>query len=289
MNPALLALALAAVCSGSAAVVQASAVARVPTANSVSVGFALRLIRNPRYLVALALIAAGFGLSFVALRTLPLFVVQAGRASSLAVTALLSVLALRIRMRRSEVVAVVAIGAGLVLVAVTSAPQVAVDVDQRVRFGLLAAAVAVVPAAALILRMTDRRRSGLLMALLAGCCFGLLALGARIIHNFTPTSLVTDPTAWATGVAGGLGLLCGAMALQRATVMTVTAAMVATETVLGSLLGMIVCADRPAAGLLIPATSGFTLVLAGALALARFGAPEADTDGREQAHRLPIG
>ena len=80
-------------------------------------GFVLRLARSPRYLLALVLVAAGFGLSIIALRTLPLFVVQAGRASSLAITAVLSVLLLHARLRRVEIGAVVGIGAGLVVVA----------------------------------------------------------------------------------------------------------------------------------------------------------------------------
>ena len=124
MTLALLAVAGAAVCSGSAAVLQASAVGRLPTADSMSAGFVGRLARSPRYLLALVLVAGGFGLSILALRTLPLFVVQAGRASSLAITAVLSVLLLRVRLRTAEVIAVIGIGAGLVVVAATAGPAV---------------------------------------------------------------------------------------------------------------------------------------------------------------------
>jgi hypothetical protein len=41
--------------------------------------------------------------------------------------------------------------------------------------------------------------------------------------------------------------------------------------------------------LAVPAMVGFALVLVGALALARFGAPEADADGHEEPATLPIG
>src|SRR6476620_2797645 len=67
MNPGLIAVAAAAVCSGSAAVLQASAVSRLPTSSSVSAGFSGRLARSPRYLLALVLVACGFGLSILAL------------------------------------------------------------------------------------------------------------------------------------------------------------------------------------------------------------------------------
>ncbi len=289
MNLSLLAVGAAAVCSGAAAVLQASAVARLPTATAVTGGFIARLARSPRYLAALALVALGFALSFLALRSLPLFVVQAGRASSLAVTAVLSVLALRVRLRRAELVAVVAIGAGLVVVGLTAGDQSSAEVGTGGRLILLAAAIALIPVAAAILRMRAAARSGLLLAVVAGTCFGLLALGARILRGFEPVTLVADPAAWAMAGAGALGLLAGALALQRASVVTVTAAMVATETVLGSALGMLVCGDRPNPGQAVPAAAGFVLVLAGALTLARFGAPATDADGHEEPATLPIG
>lgn len=288
MNTALVAVAAAACCSGSAAVLQASAVSRLPKASSMSAGFVGRLARSPRYLMALVLVAAGFGLSILALRTLPLFVVQAGRASSLAITALLSVLLLKVRLRRFEVIAVVAIGAGLVVVAATAGEQAVADVGAAARFGLLGAVVLVAVLAAAALRISSPTRSGMALAVLAGLCFGLLALGARLLRGFDPTVLIADPAAWAMAGAGGLGLLLGALALQRATVVSVTSAMVATETVTGAVLGMIVCGDRPADGLAIAAAGGFVLVLAGALVLARFGAPEADAGGHEEPAALPI-
>ncbi|MEP6561882.1 MAG: hypothetical protein ABJD68_12525 [Nakamurella sp.] len=288
MNLPLLAVAAAAICSGSAAVLQASAVSRLPT-SSVSARFVLRLVRSPRYLLALVLVAAGFGLAIIALRTLPLFVVQAGRASSLAITAVLSVLVLHARLRRLEILAVLGIGAGLLVVALTAGPQGEPDVGTASRLALLGAVLLVAPVAAAVLRLTDPTRAGLLLALLAGSCFGLLAVSARLLPGFTPSALIGDPAAWAGAAAGAFGLILGALALQRAPVVSVTSAMVATETVLGAALGMVICADRPAAGLAVPAAAGFLLVLAGALVLARFGAPEADADGHEEPAALPIG
>ncbi|HEY4994651.1 MAG TPA: hypothetical protein VII33_21470 [Nakamurella sp.] len=288
MNLALLAVGAAAVCSGSAAVLQASAVSRLPT-DSMNAGFVVRLARSPRYLLALVLVAGGFSFSILALRSLPLFVVQAGRASSLGVTAVLSVLLLRVRLRVPEVIAVLGIGAGLVVVAATGGEQATPQVGTPARFVLLGAVVAVAVTAGAALRIRPATRAGLVVAVLAGSCFGLLAVGARLLQSFAPSSLIADPAAWAMAAAGGLGLLLAALALQRASVVSVTSAMVATETILGAVLGMVVCGDRPGDGLAIPAVCGFALVLAGALVLARFGAPEPDAGGREEPAVLPIG
>ena len=84
---------------------------------------------------------------------------------------------------------------------------------------------------------------------------------------------LADPAAYAMALAGLLGLLLSATAMQRASAVTVTAATVGTETVVAALLGLVLCGDRPAADGTAYALAGFVLVLAGALALARFGAP----------------
>ena len=288
MNLALLGVGAAAMCSGGAAVLQASAVRRLPATPSVNAGFVVRLARSPRYLLALALVVAGFGLSILALRSLPLFVVQAGRASSLAVTAVLSVLTLRIRLRRHEMVAVAGIVAGLLALAVASGPQNATEVGTATRVAVVGAVLLIALAAGAAVRIRPASRSGVALAVLAGLCFGLLAVGARIIRGFTIPVLLADPAAWAMAAAGMLGLLLGAVALQRATVVTVTGAMVATETLVGAGLGVILCGDRPQPGGTAAAAVGFALVLVGALVLARFGAPEPDVHGHEEPATLPI-
>src|SRR5665647_3083474 len=80
-----------------------------------------------------------FASSFLALRTLPLFVVQAGRASSLAVTAVLAVLVLRTRLKRVEIGAVVVVACGVVLLAAGAGTQRPVLVPLATRVGLLVA------------------------------------------------------------------------------------------------------------------------------------------------------
>jgi drug/metabolite transporter (DMT)-like permease len=279
----------AAFCSGTAAVLQAAAVRRLPTAGGLRPGFAAGLLRSPRYLIALLLVAAGFGLSVLALRTLPLFVVQAGRASSLAVTAVLAVLILRARLRPPELAAIGGVVVGLVLLALSAGPQHSTDVGLVIRLTLLGAVLGAAALAAAAMRITPVARSGLALGVLAGLCFGVLAVGARILAGFAPATLITDPAAWAAGLGGVLGLMLGALALQRAAVVGVTAAMVGTEALIGAGLGMLLCGDRPLPGRGGLALLGFALVVAGAMVLARFGAPENPESSPEPEGVLPIG
>ncbi|WP_066582642.1 hypothetical protein [Cellulomonas timonensis] len=274
MLPALLGVAAAALCSGTATVLQALAVRRLPVQERLEAGLVLRLARSRTYLGALALVAAGFAVSFWALRSLPLFLVQAGRASSLAVAAVLAVVMLGARLRRREIGAVVALGAGLVVLAASVAPQTArVDVGAT-RVVLIGGVAVVLGGAVLAVRMRPPARAGVVLAVLAGVGYALLAVGARTLHSFSPMALVADPVAWAMVVAGASGLVLGALALQRAPVVAVTAVMVGVETCLASGLGMALAGDRPSPGAGAGTVAAFALVLAGALAVARFGTPD---------------
>lgn len=276
MVVAFAAVLLSAVCSGTATVLQAGVARRLPTADHLDAGLLLRLARRGPYLVAVALLVLGLLLAVVSLRSLPLFLVQAVRASNLGVTALLSVLVLKQRLLWSELAAVGAVGVGLVLLAFASGPQSTTAVSDGPRFALVAALVVVAGLAMVAARRPPGRESGLVLGLLGGLCFALLALAARLLRGFAPLTLVADPAAWAMGLGGLLGLLIVATAMQRASVVTVTAATVGTETVVGALLGVLVCGDRPVEGGEVYAVVGFALALAGAMGLARFGAPAED-------------
>jgi drug/metabolite transporter (DMT)-like permease len=279
---------LSAVCSGTATVLQAGVARRLTTADHLDPGMLLRLARRGPYLVAVALLVLGLLFAIMGLRSLPLFLVQAVRASSLGVTALLSMLVLKQRLVWSEIAAIGAVGVGLVLLALAAKPQSAAEVSSMVRFGLLVAVVAVGLLAVVAARLPPSRRSGLALGLLSGLCFALLALGARLLHELAPMVLFTDPAAWGMGLAGLLGLLVSATAMQRASVVTVTAATVGTETVVGAVLGVVACGDRPVPGGEGYALLGFALALAAALGLARFGAPAEDAAAQRLVHNDPV-
>jgi drug/metabolite transporter (DMT)-like permease len=264
---------LSAVCSGTATILQAGVARRLPTANRLDPGLLLRLLRRSPYLAALALLIAGMLLAIFSLRTLPLYLVQSVRSSSLGVTALLSVLVLKQRLIWSELAAVAAVVLGIVVLALTSGPQEPADVGDATRFAMLAAVAVLGLAAVLAARQPAGIRSGVTLGIIAGLSLAVLVLGARILRGFAPLTVLADPAAWAMGFAGLLGLLLSATAMQRASVVTVTAAIVATEAIAAALLGLVVCGDRPLAGTEGYAVVGFSLALAGALGLARFGAP----------------
>lgn len=267
-----LAVGASALCSGSAVVLQAVAARRLP--EHAGLGGARWLLRSPVYLGALALVVAGFVLAFTALRGLPVFVVQSGRASSLAVAALLAVPLLGARLRARDWCGLGALGAGLVglAVAVTSAPGSVPGL--AVRVGMVVVAAVLAAAARVVATRGGSARSGLLLAVGAGLGYGLLALGARVVDLSSLPALLTDPAAWAGGLGGVLGLGLTVVALRRTPVMAATAATVATETTVGAVLGVLVAGDHARPGLTWLAVLAFAAVLGGTLLVTRAG-----TDG----------
>src|SRR3954469_23577154 len=84
--PALVAALGCAVCYGTGSVLEQVGARRERTATSIDPRLLLRLAGQAPYVAGLALDGVGWALSLLALRTLPLFLVQSAVAASIAVT-----------------------------------------------------------------------------------------------------------------------------------------------------------------------------------------------------------
>lgn len=249
-----------------------------------------RLLRSAPYVLGLLLDAVGFGLSFVALHTLPLFTVEAIVASSLAVTALLAVAILGMRPSMIEWMALICVTTGLILLASSAKRQAPVQLDDLDRW-LLVISVAAVGAVAVAVarrRRTPTRGDSWALGILAGLMYGAAGIGARVLRTpATPWRFVLDPALYAMALAGILGLLLYAMALQRGSVTVATSAVVVAETLMPAVVGILLLGDRPAPDRGALAGFGFALTVAGAVALARYGEPPPRK--AERFSDLPIG
>ena len=140
-----------------------------------------------------------------------------------------------------------AVGVGIVTLALTSGPQEAAEVATA--SGSACSRRSRRSVSSPFRPRSDRRGCGRRRAQgRRRLSLAILVLGARILRGFGPLTLLADPAAWAIGFAGLLGLLVSATAMQRASVVTVTAATVAAEAVAAAMLGLVVCGDRPMAG-----------------------------------------
>ncbi|WP_456824324.1 hypothetical protein [Cellulomonas sp. P5_E12] len=255
-------------------VLQAAAARHLPANVRLGASLVGGLARSPLYLVALVLVALGAGFAFVALRTLPLFAVQAGRASSLAVSAVLAVAFLGARLRWSDWLGLAGLGVGLVVLALAVAPESAHPAAAGTTWLVVGATVVIGALAAVTAAGRPTPWRGLVLAGLSGLAFGITALGAHVVDITSVADVLTDPIAWSAGLCSLLGLAIAALALRRAAVVPVTALMVSIETVAGAALGIALAGDRPAEGAGTASAVAFVLVLVGAVVVARFGSPE---------------
>ena len=261
----LAAAALAALAYGSATILQAQAVAVAGPGT----GLLRRLLLQRRYVAGLSLDLLGFGAAAFALRSQPLFLVQAALAASVGVTALLSRLVLGVALRRPEVVALVALGIGLLSMAASAQEGPAHQVGRLAGWLLVAGAVLLFAAAPWALR-----HSGALTAAVAGLAGGAAGISARVlVVPDRAWHLVGSPTALAL-VA--YGLLCAwtfAEALQATSVTVATAVCFAVSTVVPAVVGLALLGDLTRPGRGLAAGVGVTAVVLSTIALARFSAP----------------
>jgi drug/metabolite transporter (DMT)-like permease len=265
-------------CYGVGSVLQAVAARRTEATVGLDPRLMLRLARSWPYLAGLALDAVGFVLMLVAVRSLPLFVVQAVVASFLAVTAVLGAVFLHMPLSGRDRLGLAAVTGGVVLVALSAAPEGHVPAAGGPAWGVLVAAVLLAGLAPVVGRMTGPSGAAALGAV-AGLAFGATSVAARLL----PTSpswhhrgealrrLAASPATYALVLAGAVALLAYSTALQRGSVTVATAPLVVGETIAPAVVGLVLLGDHARSGWAGAAVLGFALAVGGAVAMARHG------------------
>ncbi|RFC72721.1 hypothetical protein [Streptomyces sp. AcE210] len=262
----------AAVCFGTASVLQAVAAraAEPGSGSGVDAALLLRALRQWRYVAGLGLDLLGFVLQVVALRSIPIYAVGAALAASLAVTAVVSTRLLNVRLSGVEWGAVGVVVAGLAMLGLASGTEGEQAGSDALRYAMLATALGVLLIGAVAGRLPGRGRA-LALGLGSGFGFGVVEVSVRLIDDVSPGALLSNPATYALLLGGGAAFLLLTSALQKGSVTTATAGMVVGETVGPALIGVIWLGDRTREGLGWLAVLGFVVAVAGALALARFG------------------
>jgi drug/metabolite transporter (DMT)-like permease len=259
----------AAVLFGSASIVQATAVRRIPRSAGLSTRLVVELLGQPLFLIAMAMNLVGFSLHLVALRSIPLFLAQAGIAASLAVTALLAVRVHDDELQRADWAAVAGTCVGLALLAASSGSVGDETASQTFIIGLCAALAVLATGGFLASRMQGALSTELL-GLLAGFGFAGVSVSARVLPGLAPATVVAAPSAYALAISGALAFLLYSVALQRGSVTGATAPMIVSQTVTPAAVGVLLLHDGIRPGWIPIAAIGFVVTGLGALQLARF-------------------
>ena len=124
-----------------------------------------------------------------------------------------------------------------------------------------------------------RRLAGAVgLAVVSGLAFSGTAISARTLPlGHGVGGLVHEPLAWALVGYGVLGLLLFSIALQRGSVTVTNAVLFAVETVVPTVIGVVLLGDRARSGLWPLMITGTIAAVAGAVLLALWTEPEAGT------------
>lgn len=264
---------VAALSYGFGSVLQAAAARRAEMRPNLDPMLLVRLARQLPYVAGLALDLLGFLAAVVALRNLPLFMVQSAVAGSVGVTAIAASVAFGIRLQRYERVALVGLVLGFALLAVSARPEHATGLNGPGRWLLLGGVAVVLVLGALSARLDDRR-AGVGLALCAGLSWAGTGIAARVLHIPSPLwHVVTDPVAIALVAYGGLGVLFFATALQRGSVTAAAALVFSVETVFPAVVGLAFLGDRARSHFEVVAVLGFVVAVGASIALARRSEP----------------
>ncbi|TWE07971.1 hypothetical protein [Rudaeicoccus suwonensis] len=260
---------IAALAYGAATILQAMGVRRMAQ-QPADTTLLQRLMAGRLYAVGLALDGLGFVASFAALRTLPLFLVESMLASSVAVTAILAVWLLGVRLSRREIIALAVVGAGLVMLAVSAHEGHGKHLGHRGNWGLVIESLVVGVILAVGCLDKTPGRSSLTLAVASGLGFGITGIAARVLAFADPWwKTVTHPALLAMAIAGVFAIVAYGFALERGRTTSVAAITFAVETVLPALIGLVFLGDKVRHHFGPVAVVGFVVTLAGCLALAR--------------------
>jgi hypothetical protein len=251
-----------AVLTGVASIVQALAARRVAH------GDLGRLVLSPLYLGGSTLDLLGFVCMVGSLHWLPLFLVQCAAASSVGVTALIGRRVLGTHLHHHDLVALLGLGAGLVLLAAGAKVEEATTISTATQWWLVVAAGPVLLVGLALTRFEGPHAGGVL-ATLAGLSFAGTGVASRILSDaHSVAAVVTAPATYALVAFGIGGMAFFAASLQRAPVTIATAALFGVETLAASAVGLLALGDATRHGFKVLTAVGFAITLGSALALA---------------------
>jgi len=258
-----------AVCNGTAVILEKIGVDEQPRQSSFNSAFIVKLVNNAPYMAGIALDIIGWLLTLVAVRALPLFLVQSVVSANIVIAALLDELILRRRLPRRAYGLILMILAGLSVLASTAAPtQVNQPIAEWYQWGALGVLLILGLIGSVLVKL-KARVAAIGLAVIAGIAFGSVSIvGRLLIVNVPFWHFLENPLSWVLIAYSGLGMLFFSIALQRTSATTVNAVAVALQTVAPAAVGIALLGDGVRDGYWPLMLAAMATTLIGAVALA---------------------
>ena len=273
----------AAVLYGFASILQATGARRVAQSEGLDPRLAVRLLQQPAFLGALGLTLFGFLFHLLAVRTIPLFLAQAGIAVSLVVTALLATRVFDDHLSRIEWSAIAAVVVGLVLLSAAAG-----DAGTERAYGGLTVTLFAILTGMLIVGFLASRSEGIVatgvLGLVGGFGYAVVGISSRILPDFEFGDLLRSPATYSLGLGGGLAFYFYSMALQRGSAIAATTPLIAVQTIAPAAAGVFLLGDQVRSGWWPGAILGFAITAAAAIVLVRFEGVRTHGQAPPEAH-----
>lgn len=228
------------------------------------------------FIAGMVLDVIGFAGNIVSARLIPLFLSQTIVSANLVVTAVLGIAVLGVRLRRRDWVAIATVIVSLCVLGLSSGQAGTDTSGSGLHWALLWLAMLIAALGVGLIRLLGAR-AAIAAGMVAGVLYGVMAIAVRVVDGVDPLQLpvlLKDPALWAIAIAGAGGFYLFTVALQLGSVNGAVAALVVGETVMPGIVGVTLLGDTARAGLGWLVALGFCTAVAGAVAVAIFGAAE---------------
>lgn len=253
---------------GYGAVLQDRAAKQIPVTSPDQGATVLKVAMSRSYVAGMALGVVGWLCSLQALRSLPLFAVQAITASSIGVIVLITWATTHHRPSHAQGWLLSLLALGLVGLAFSAAPG---DTQRVSRTFVVLVWISVVAVGILAVWASRRHgpRSSAILGAVSGLADGGMALCVRAVHNRQHTfiHLITRPLVIAIAPFAIIGIAAFAAALQRGSASVALACQQAVATLAPSLIGLAVLGDRSRHGFAVLTYTCFAITVVTAIAL----------------------
>lgn len=228
------------------------------------------------FIAGMVLDSLGFAGSIVSARLIPLFLSQTIISANLVVTAVLGVVVLGVTLHTRDKLAIGTVVVSLCVLGVTAGHRGTTTATAGLHWGGLSVSLLILAGGVALIRLLGSR-AAVPAGLIAGVLYGAMAVGVRVVDGLDPFRagiLLADPAWWTIVIAGLGGFYLFTVALQLGSVNGAAAALVAGETVVPGIIGVVLLGDSAERGLGWLVALAFVGAVAGAVSVAIFGAAE---------------
>ena len=260
-----------AICNAVAAILQKIGSGKVTEITSYSPSVLLNLGKQLPYVMGLGLDLVAGVCTLIATNRLPLFLVQAIIASSVVLTAVMEHAFLKHKLQPRTYGSALVVLVGLSTLALASHSEPTAVAGHYLRSGIIGLPVFAAIVGMLAVKFNGKH-SAPLLAILSGICFGLVSIVGRLLVYLHPIWLIAkNPLIWSLIVCGTLGVFFFTAALQRTLATITNGIMLAVQTLVPTLVGIIFLGDTPRNGMWLLVWLGCTFAASGCVFMAISG------------------